>query len=301
MFLLRFWTSVLRRALGNMYTQRRLHLLAISVMSLSLSVLGAFVLIISNLAELRSQLSADANLTVFISSELPDTAGQKLSQQIGKIAGVQSTQYRDVEASKKIFRKSLGEQSAILNDLGPEEIPASILVSAQKASTAANIESIAESIKAMPGVEDVAYAYAELRRLNAMVRIVEIAALAIGLLIALVTIIVMSNTVRLTVLAREEEINIMRLVGATDAYVQWPFILEGSLAGLSAGIIAVVLVTVIAAALNRALAPVAQDNFSQFHIGGLSIENLFFLLVSGLVLGFVGGLISVGRSLKTGR
>lgn len=301
MFLLRFWSSVLRRSLGNMYSQRRLHLLAVSVMALSLSVLGAFVLIVSNLAHLRSQLSADANLTVFVTAELPASAAESLSAHISAIDGVQAVHYRDAETSKKLFAKSLGSQGAILDDLGPEIIPASILVAAKKASTAEQIESIATSIKAMAGVEEIAYAYEELRRLNAMVHIVEIAALAIGLLIALVTIIVMANTVRMTVLAREKEIEIMRLVGATDAYVQWPFVVEGSLVGLGAGTIAVGIVALIASAVNRALAPVAEDAFAQFHFDNVSLEHTLFLLISGLLLGFVGGLIAVGRSLRAHR
>ncbi len=298
---LRFWASVFRRALGNIYAQRRLHLLAVSVMALSLSVLGAFVLITSNLAILRSQLSADANMTVFVNAGLPDAAAQKLTLQIRQLAGVQHAVFHDASSSKKIFRKSLGDQAALLDDLGDEVIPCSILVSARQGSDAQQVEAIAAKIQAMPGVDELAYAYAELRRLNAMVRIVELAALAIGLLIALVTIIVMANTVRLTVLAREEEISIMRLVGATDAYVQWPFVVEGSLTGLVAGTIAVGIVALIAAALNQALSPIAQDSFAHFHVGGMNLQHVLFLLGSGLLLGFAGGLFSVGRSIRKAR
>lgn len=295
---LRLLLSVLRRATQNMIVQRRLHLLAISVMALSLSVLGAFVLIASNLAHLREQLGADAKLTAFTSAQLDVSAGQKLSEQMRRLPGVDAVVYRSAEESAALFRQSLGAHGAVLDGLGPEVIPASIELTAAPGTTADGMAQIATAVEALTGVEEVAYAYAELHRLNAMIRIVEIAALAIGALIALVTIIVVSNTVRLTVVAREEEIDIMRLVGATDAFVQWPFVLEGAVAGLIAGGISVLIVAIIALALRSALAPIAQSAFSNFQLGSLTFEHAVFLTVSGTMLGLVGGLISVGRSLR---
>ncbi len=298
MRLLRHALSVLQRALRNLIEQRRLHLLAISVMALSLSVLGTFLVIASNLAAVRGQLGGEARVTAFLAAGI-DAAGQAaLRDQASALPGVEGVELLAAEQAALRFREALGPHGAILDDLGDDVIPAALIVTAAEGSTAAGVEELARALTALVGVEEVAYAFEELKRLSALIRIVEIAALAIGALIALVTIIVVSNTIRLTVMTREEEIAIMKLVGATDTYVQLPFVVEGLLGGLGAGGVAVLIVAVLDTALEQALAPVAAGAFSGFALVSLTLPHALFLIGAGATLGLAGGLVSVGRFLK---
>ncbi|MFH1807861.1 MAG: permease-like cell division protein FtsX [Pseudomonadota bacterium] len=298
MRILRYAASVLRRALRNLVEQRRLHVLAISVMALSLSVLGTFVVVASNLARVRGELGSEQHLTSFLAAGISPEQQAVLRDQVLQLAGVASVELLDPTQAAERFRQALGPHGAILDEVGDDVIPAALVVTAVDGSTVAGVEEIARRLSSLAGIEEVAYAQEEIQRLSALIRIIEIAALAIGGLIALVTIIVVSNTIRLTVMAREEEIAIMKLVGATDSYVRLPFVVEGFLGGLVAGMASVLIVSALDLALAQALAPVASGAFVQFDLANLGLRHALMLVACGAGVGLVGGLVSVGRFLR---
>jgi cell division transport system permease protein len=298
MKLLRFAASVLQRALRNLVEQRRLHILSVSVMALSLSLLGTFVVVASNLARVRGELGSEQRLTAFVAAGVDAAQQAALRDRVAALPGVERVELLDTTHAAERFKQALGPHGAILDELGDDVIPAALVVTAVAGSTAEGIEDIARRLGTVVGVEEVVYAQEEIRRLSALIRMIEIAALVIGGLIALVTLIVVGNTVRLTVIAREEEIAIMKLVGATDSYVRLPFVVEGLLAGLIAGLGSVLVVAGLGLVLSRALAPVTSGAFVSFSLTALSLRHALLLVACGAGLGFTGGLVSVGRFLR---
>lgn len=292
-----FVSSVLSRALSNLVSQRRLHVLALSVMALSLSVLGVFVVVTSNLATVRDRLGDERNVTAFVGVAVDQAGQQRLQQEAQALPGVAGVELLDHQTAHQRFRAALGPHGAILDDLGDDVIPAALIVTAAPGTTPEGVERLAHSLEGLVGVEEVAYALEELRRLTALIRIVELAALAIGGLIVLVTIIVISNTIRLTVISRQEEIAILKLVGATDSYVRLPFVVEGLLVGGLSGTIALAIVWTLNQVLTQALAP-AAGAFGALELATLSWTQAVLLVSMGALLGLVGGVVSVGRFLK---
>ncbi|MBN2361929.1 MAG: hypothetical protein JXR83_20935 [Deltaproteobacteria bacterium] len=294
----RFVASVLDRALRNMWEQRRLHLLALSVMALSLSVVGAFAMVASNLARVRAALGAERVITAFIGAGVDAAGQQRLRGEAAALPGVARVELLAVEEARDRFREALGPHGALLDGLSGDVIPAALVVVAQAEAAPDQMAALAKRLAALVGVEEVAYAAEELERLTTLIRAVELIALAVGALIALVTVIVVSNTIRLTVLARQEEIAIMKLVGATDSFVRLPFVVEGLLGGLAAGAIAIAIVWSLNAAVLGAIGAVAAGALDPIFAVRLSALHASLLVGGGGLLGLVGGLVSVGRFLK---
>jgi len=294
----RFLASVLGRALRNMWEQRRLHLLALSVMALSLSVVGAFAVVASNLARVRTALGAERVITAFVGAGVDAAGQQRLRDEAAALPGVARVELMTVEQARERFREALGPHGAILDGLGGDVIPAALVVAAHADATPDQMSALARQLGALVGVEEVAYAAEELKRLTTLIRAIELAALAVGILIALVTVIVVSNTIRLTVLARQDEIAIMKLVGATDSFVQLPFVVEGLLEGLVAGLIAIAIVWSLNAVVLGAIGAVAAGALDPIFVVQLSPTHASLLVGGGSLLGLVGGMVSVGRFLK---
>ena len=294
----RFIVAALARALRNLVEQRRMHALALTVMALSLSVLGVFLVIAGNLAQVRAQVSGEARLSVFIAAGI-DAAGQaRLAETARALPGAREVELLSAEQTAARFREALGSQGAVLDGLGEEVIPAALLVTAAPETPPDEVERLAAALGRLIGVEEVVFALEELQRLSAVIRIVELAALLVGGLIALVTVIIISNTIRLTVMARREEIAILKLVGATDAYVRFPFVLEGLFGGLLAGTLAALLVGAANAALVEALRVLAVGGLDLTSLATLEPRHAIALVILGGLLGLLGGLISVGRFLR---
>jgi cell division transport system permease protein len=209
---------------------------------------------------------------------------------------------REVEAvpaatALRRLAESLGEEARVLEGVGPGALPDSVEVHAPGIRLDAARE-LAGRLRALPGAAEVDYGNAWLERLEALVARAKLAALALFAALAVATAVLVSNTLRLAVFARREEIEIMKLVGATDAFVAAPFLIEGVLQGLLGAVLAVLgLLAVHGLVVPRLEAAVAIA-------AGLTLaDTLPLRLVAALVAG--GGLVgllasalSVARTLR---
>jgi cell division transport system permease protein len=191
----------------------------------------------------------------------------------------------------------LGEQGRVLEGVGPGVLPDAVEVRAPGIALV-EARALAERLRALPGVEDVDYGTAWLERLERLVARTRAAAVVLFTALALATAVLVSNTLRLAVFARREEIEIMKLVGATDGFVSAPFLIEGLLqgllgAGLAAGALLAlhgVLVPRLQAAVKIAEAIRLADTLPPQLLGGL--------VLGGAGVGLLGSALSVIRTLR---
>jgi cell division transport system permease protein len=209
---------------------------------------------------------------------------------------------REVEAvpaatALRRLAETLGEEARLLDGVGPGALPDAVEVSAPGISLAAARE-LAARLRAVPGAVEVDYGNVWLEKLEGFVARAKIAALVLFAALALATAVLVSNTLRLAVFARRDEIEIMKLVGGTDAFVSAPFLIEGLLQGLLGAALAVLaLLGLHAVVVPRLQAAVALAS-------GLGLADTLPLpLVAGLVLGggavgLLGSALSVLRALR---
>jgi cell division transport system permease protein len=211
---------------------------------------------------------------------------------------------REVEAvpaatALRRLAESLGEEARLLEGVGPGALPDAVEVSAPGISLAGARE-LAGRLRAVPGAQEVDYGNLWLERLEGFVARAKVAAVVLFAALAIATAVLVSNTLRLAVFARREEIEIMKLVGATDGFVSATFLIEGALQGLlGAGLAVLALLSLHALLVPRLVASFALA-------GGLTLADtlpaplLGGLVLGGAAVGLLGSALSVARALRQG-
>ncbi len=144
-------------------------------------------------------------------------------------------------------------------------------------------------------VEEIAYGKDWLQRLEKVMKVVNLIAAVLGGILCLAAIFIISNTIKLTVLARKEELEIMRLVGATEGFIRTPFLIEGLMQGLAGSIISIGLLVILFQVLVTRIDPTVFQILGIASLRFLTPATVLTIIVGGMTLGGVGSLASVGR------
>jgi cell division transport system permease protein len=195
------------------------------------------------------------------------------------------------------LRASLGEQAGILDGVGPDALPDAVEV-AVPGITLEAARALAARLREVPGVADVDFGATWLETLAALLRRARLAGLGLLVLLAAGTAVLVSNTLRLAVYARREEIEIMKLVGATDAFVGAPFLIEGLLQGLLGGGLAAAALLGLHAALSPRVAAAVGLAAPLTRAAVLPWPLLAALVGGGALLGLVASGLALARYLR---
>jgi len=228
--------------------------IAVVIMGLSLLILVVFLMVTLNAADTIEKMREETRVFVYLEDGLEADARERIQLRLLGLRGVDEVVFISKEEALGDFRETLGEQSDLLGELEGNPLPDAFRVRPRQAFIRSDyMRSIAEEAGSWPGVEDVRYGRKWFERGERLVRSFFIIDLALGLIIFLSVMFVIYNTVRLTVLHRRRSIDVMKLVGATNAYIQIPFILEGALHGTAASLLAIALLSAIYAFASRYL------------------------------------------------
>lgn len=261
-------------------------LLAVGVLAATLGAAGRLVGAWAGEVRISAYLSPGADLEAVRAAVAAAAPGREV---------------RAVPAAEALRRLAadLGEQGKVLEGVAPDALPDAVDVAAPGIALA-DARALAARLRALPGVEDVDYGTAWLEALERAVGRARVAAVALFAVLALATAILVSNTLRLAVFARRDELEIMKLVGATDGFVAAPFLIEGLLQGLLGGALAVATLLGLHAALAprlRAALP-GPDVLALRDV--LPPALLLALVLGGAAVGLLGSALSVARALRRG-
>ncbi|MDR2431861.1 MAG: permease-like cell division protein FtsX [Candidatus Margulisbacteria bacterium] len=266
---------------------------ATSTIMVSLFIFGVFLLIFFNLYNLMGSLNTRLDIMAYIADSAGHSDVDLLRMSIPQIAGVRKAEFIAKESAWRQFRENY---SGLRLD---EFLDANPLPDAFKieVSDLSYIHVVANKLGALEGIEDVSYGGDLAERMAALVKMMTLAGAVIIFLLVSSTLMIVVNTIRLTVIARENEINIMALVGASRSFIKYPFIFEGMFIGLLGALLALVFLKIgyNIAALNMArLIPFMPVNLHSREI------NLVYLIIllTGVALGWLGGYFSVSKTLK---
>jgi len=286
-----------RRAAVNLWRAPLPSLISVLTIGLSLFLGATFVLGLFTARTLLTSWGAQASMTLYLDPSANDAAARALSQEI-RARGDLDVQYVDPAAALRRLRGDLGELGPALDGLTQNPLPASLEIRPRVPMAAPSLRVLASELGHMPGVKDVEFGRDWLDKLEALGS--GLRAFAAGALLAVIgaALLVVANTIRLAVYARRDEIEIMKLVGATDGYVRAPFLLEGALQGLLGAAVAVGAVLV----AQHWLLPRASQAFA--FAAGVSAPQLLpvhaaAVLAAGALVGFAGSWMAVARFLKT--
>ncbi len=268
---------------------------SIGTVAVSLFVLGMFLILVVNMNRMVASLESQVEISVYIRDEVSDSGIHALEERITQMQGVESVKYIDRETAMKRFRERLGDQQFLLDSLGETNpLPNSFEVRILRPDM---VRTAAETIAEMPGVETAKYGQDVVEHLFDITRLVRLFGLALMFVLAMATLFIISNTIRLTVFARRKEIAIMKYVGATDWFIRWPFLLEGIVLGCLGGIVAAIV-------LRGAYRVIAAKIYDTLAFFPLLPENPFLhyvtaaILICGMFVGALGSTISLKKFLK---
>lgn len=268
---------------------------SIGTVTVSLFVLGVFLILVLNMNRLAGMLESQVQISVYLEDHLTDREKRQLEYDITSLQGIDTVKYVDRDEAKTRLQERLGDQKYLLDALSDDNpLPDAFEVTV---TTPAVVESAASAISAMSGVEEAKYGQDVIEHLFDITRLMRIFGLVLMLLLGAATLFIIANTIRLTVFARRKEIAIMKYVGATDWFIRWPFLLEGIVLGCFGGIIAAV-------ALRSFYAAMAAQIYSTLAFFPLLPQYPFMnyvtlaILGSGIVIGAIGSMISLKRFLR---
>ncbi|WP_020655487.1 permease-like cell division protein FtsX [Massilia niastensis] len=271
------------------------------VVAFALTLPFAGITLLDNVRPLSEQLSVDPEISLFMKTEASRAEAEALAPQIRAIVaqGKASVDFVPREEALAALKDRSG-LADVLVTLGENPLPDSYVMKLDGfASTgaASQVDTIAERLRALPGVDMVQVDSAWVKRLAALLGVLRLALLLLALTLGIVVIAVVFNTVRLQVLTQKEEIAVSKMLGATDNFIHRPFYYTGALLGACAGAVALGAVALALAPLNGAIAEFARlygSNFQLMPLGGLPVAGLLAISAG---LGLIGAMLSVQRHL----
>lgn len=255
-------------------------------------IFGIFLILFLNLNLLHQRWGERVQITVYLKEGTDESS---LIETISKEKEIAEVIYTSKDKAFEEFKKELGKEKESMDNIGENPLPASLDITLKKEYRSSEfVEPLVTLIKGFEGVEEIHYGEEWVRDLTALLKGLKVTGLLLGSLLSIGIIFIISNTIRLTLYARQEEIEIMKLIGSTKGFIRGPFLVEGALQGLSGGIISILLLY----GLYRIAAYGIDFRFPGFHPSFLTPSLLVQISIAGFLLGLLGSFFSIGRFLR---
>ena len=268
---------------------------SISTVAVSLLVLGMFLMIFLNTNNLAQYLENQVQISVYMQDSATDKELASVKDKLTKMPGVVKVTQVNKQQALERFKKRLGDQEKLLTSLGKENpFPNSFEVQVDNPD---RIKVLTPQIGQLPKVETAKFGQEVVEHLFQLTKILRLGGIVLVVFLAMATLFIISNTIRLTVFARRKEVIIMKYVGATDWFIRWPFLLEGMTLGFFGAVVAFVLInSIYASLLDRIHATLAF--LPLLPTSPLLLYVDLFLLAAGTGIGALGSYISLRKFLR---
>ena len=284
-------------AVASLWRGRQSGLLSTSTIGLALFVLGGFLVATANLQRLGDDWSRSAEMSVYLTDEATVAQRSAIESLLAPGPIVAGVEYVSKGIALERFKKTFVDLATTVGTLQDNPLPASYEIRLQpKVGTSASVDELAQRLRTTPGVADVRYDRQWLERLTSTIDIVRMVGLALAGVLIIAAALTVATVVRLALHARRDEIEIMQLVGAPQAYIRGPFVIEGVLQGGIGAVVALLLLGITYLVLReRYLLPLAAAiNLSSVEF--LSFGLCVLLLLGGMVVGCLGGFVASRRT-----
>ena len=293
-----------KKAVGSIKGNPFVNVVTVSVIAVSFLILSSFLAMFGNLKTLLAAWEQRVQIEVYLKEGLPASQIEALQASIVSFDGVMEARYVSKDDAIKRFSNEMPAIAGLVDDLDENPLPPSIILVLDEGHQGfIQVETLATNVMQLTGVDDVFYGQEWLEKFSGFISLLKLSGLIMGLFLLLTTTFIISNTIRLALYARKEELEIMKLLGATDSYMKAPFLIEGLLQGLAGAAMALVSLYAIYSLFIVKLT--ATNGLSlitlsagSFQLSFLSMETMFYLLICGMALGLFGSFVSLGRFLK---
>ncbi len=269
-------------------------LFAITAMML---ILGLFFVIAVNVNLFTEMIKQDYDtVEVFLLDTAEEEQIDNIMETMKHVNGVSSVEFRDREEALILLKERWGDSGYLLDSLGDNPLPNSIIIKVDNLNSATTANATAQKL---PGVESTKYYKETVDKLTKVTNFLSISAVVIMVFLLIVSIVVVSNTIKLTVFARAKEISIMKYVGATNWFVRGPFLVEGIIIGIISSLVAAGITFLFYARIVDAIGVKVMTILSSPMVPAayLSLNLVIIFLAMGIGVGATGSIISMRRFL----
>ena len=288
-----------REALRSIRHNRFTHLVATGTITFALLTFGIFIITVINLNQIFDDWGNRIHLIAYLDENASSEEIKKAREKITRLPQIANVAYVSKEKALNTLQESLKDQDGMLETLEENPLPASLEIQLKEEfRNPQSLRTIVYTVKKTSKISDVEYGQDWLERFSAFISIIKLVGISIGGFLMLATILIISNTIKLTIYSRKEEIEIMKLVGATNFFIQVPFFLEGLIQGLAGSLLALGILYI---SYKILIVKVISDY--SLYLGASNLvflpQNLVIALICfGILLGVFGCVLSMGRFLK---
>lgn len=283
---------------GNVFKNKKSTGASLVIMCATMIIFGIFLILGENINSFVNDIKSEQGFQVFLKTDATDEEIQKLGEQIRELDGVSTIEPKSKEDAINIMKERMNDDTGLFDELDLDYFSASYVVkltdlnlSKETQNTILQFDNVKKITSNDPTVE----------KLLNIAKGIKIITGIILILLVVISIFIISNTIKLTVHARRKEISIMKYVGATNGFIRWPFIVEGMIIGIIASIISIILVggaysIIVERTLNGGMLQMLNMNLVTFKNMISSIIVVYMLL--GIGIGALGSIISMRKYLK---
>ena len=227
---------LLREAMNNLRVNRGNVLIGIVTTAFTLVCFGVFLLLYLNLKSVTGTLQGDVEVIVYLDPGASEQVVSLVQKRLETEPAAVTLTFVSKERALREFSEQFPEESLLLEGMDVNPLPASVVVNlSPRFLDTESLGAFAERVKQLPGVTHVAYSQDWVDTLTLVVSYFELGAVVIGMILAMATVTIIANTIRLSLHTRKEEIEILRLIGATGAFIATPYVIEGTILGAMGG------------------------------------------------------------------
>lgn len=286
-------------SLGRLVRAPFASLMTMAVIGIALALPSCLLLVLGNVQTLSSSWDGAATISLYMKQPVTDDETAELAKNLRLYDEVSEVSVIVRHQALEEFRQLSGF-SEVLNTLEDNPLPAVLVVKPDEShSDPQQAQLLADKLGSMGGVEFAQLDLQWVTRFQAIAKIADRVVWVVASLLGLAVILVIVNTIRLEIQSRHAEIEISKLIGATDSFIRRPFLYSGAWYGLFGGLISWLLVTLSLWMLDAPVAHLAGLYQSEFRLSGMDISTFCVLLSCGTLLGLAGSWVAVGRHLNS--
>lgn len=286
-----------KRALQDIIDHKFLNAITIITIAISILIVSAFSLFFVNANEIINSWKKGIRIMAYLKPGVPEVKIPELKQKIKRINGIQDIRFIPKSKALQLLKKQMKRQSSLFENLKENPLPDAfeirLIASSQNQD---KVEIIATRLESFPQVDEVEYGKRWLGRFTNFFNLFRLTGYAMGALFFMATVLIVANTIRLMLYSRREEVEIMRLVGATDRFIKAPFYIQGLIQGAFGGIIGITILFItfmfISSSVDQGFSP------GLFTIKFLSPGAFFGIILCSMFVGWIGCYISLKQFLK---
>lgn len=283
-----------REGMGSVKKNRVMSVASVSTVAAALFIFGVFMLLVVNVNKIVSTVESEIEIKVFLKENVTTIQKQQIEKDIKAIDKVKEISFESQADALKKFKEGLGDKADLADGLELENpLPASFII---KVNSPQDVAGVSAKLKNHPGVEKINDGQQMVETIINVTGFIKITSILLMVILGVISISLISNTIKLTVFARKREIGIMKYIGATDWFIRWPFIIEGMLMGLLGAVISI-LILGFGYTYGAKIVSESQMIFTLVPSNEIILSLGWQFSLIGVFIGGIGSLLSIRKFL----